>query len=129
MDIHYYNVIYTIADDIKKAMEGLLEFMSKETVQGTAEVRDTFRITGVGTIAGCYMLDGFARRDSRVRLFRSGTQVYEGRLSSLKRFKEDATEVKTGYECGVGIENFNDIKVGDELQFFSMEKVKATLDS
>ncbi|MBP7867591.1 MAG: translation initiation factor IF-2 [Acidobacteria bacterium] len=129
VDIHFYNVIYTIADDIKKAMEGLLEFTQRETVIGTATVRDTFRITGIGTIAGTYVQDGVIRRDSRVRLFRGGAVVYDSRISSLKRFKEDTTEVKAGYECGVGIENYNDIKVDDELQFYVVEKVKATLDS
>ena len=129
VDIRFYNVIYTIADEIRKAMEGLLEFKSRENVTGTVEVRDTFKVPGVGTVIGGYVVDGFVRRDSHARLFRDGVQVYQGRISSLKRFKEDATEVKSGYECGISLERFNDIKVGDELQVFTIEKVRETLDS
>jgi len=110
-------------------MEGLLEFQAREKVIGNVEVRETFRVPSVGTIAGSYVTDGVVRRDALVRLFRDGVRVYEGRLSSLRRFKEDVTEVKTGYECGIGLERFNDIKVGDELQIYIIEKVKDTLDS
>jgi translation initiation factor IF-2 len=129
VDIRFYNVIYLIADEIRKAMEGLLEFKNRENVTGTVEVRDTFRVPGIGTVIGGYVVDGFVRRDSHARLFRDGVQVYQGRISSLKRFKEDATEVKGGYECGISLERFNDIKVGDELQVFSIEKVRDTLES
>jgi translation initiation factor IF-2 len=129
VDIRFYNVIYTIADEIKKAMEGLLEYTSRENVLGTVEVRETFRVPGVGTVVGGYVVDGVVRRDGHARLFRDGVMVYEGRISSLKRFKEDATEVKTGYECGISLERFNDIKVGDELRVFTIEKVRDTLES
>jgi len=129
VDIHFYNVIYNIAEEIKKAMEGLLEYTVKENIIGSIEVRQTFRLPGVGTIVGGYVTDGLVRRDANARLFRSGVMVFEGKISSLKRFKEDATEVKSGYECGVGLEKFNDIKVDDELQIYTLEKVKDTLDS
>jgi translation initiation factor IF-2 len=129
VDIRFYNVIYTVAEEIRQAMEGLLEFTAREKVIGSVEVRDTFKVPSVGTIAGSYVTDGIVKRDALVRLFRDGVMVYEGRLASLRRFKEDVTEVKTGYECGIGLERFNDIKVGDELQIYIIEKVKDTLDS
>jgi len=129
VDIRFYNVIYNIADEIRKAMEGLLDYTEKENVIGTVEVRDTFRVPGAGTVIGGYVTDGHVRRDARGRLFRDGVKIYEGRISSLRRFKEDVTEVKSGYECGLGLENYNDIKVGDELQVFTVEKVKDTLES
>ncbi|HOT00858.1 MAG TPA: translation initiation factor IF-2 [Acidobacteriota bacterium] len=129
VDIRIYTVIYTVAEEIRQAMEGLLEFQAREKVIGNVEVRETFRVPSVGTIAGSYVTDGVVRRDALVRLFRDGVRVYEGRLSSLRRFKEDVTEVKTGYECGIGLDRFNDIKVGDELQIYIIEKVKDTLDS
>jgi translation initiation factor IF-2 len=103
-------------------MTGLLEPVYKETHLGRAEVRDTFRIKGVGMIAGCYVLDGIIKRDAEVRVVREGVVVYTGRVSSLRRFKEDANEVRSGFECGVGVSNFNDIKVGDVLECFSMQK-------
>ncbi len=129
VDIRFYNVIYHISDEIRKAMEGLLEYTNKETVIGTVAVRDTFRVPGVGTVIGAYVTDGMVRRDAHVRLFRDGVLVHDGRISSLKRFKEDVTEVKTGYECGIGLERYNDIKVNDELQIYTIEKVKESLDS
>lgn len=90
---------------------------------GRAEVRDTFRIKGVGTIAGCYVLDGIIKRDADVRIVRDGVVLYTGRIASLRRFKEDANEVRAGFECGAGISNFNDVKTGDLLECFSMQKV------
>jgi translation initiation factor IF-2 len=129
VDIRFYNIIYNIADEIKKAMEGLLEYTNRETVIGTVEVRETFRIPGVGTVVGGYVSDGNVRRDAYARLFRDGVMVYNGKISSLKRFKEDVTEVKNTFECGVSVEKFNDFKIGDELQIYVIEKVKDTLDS
>jgi len=129
VDIRFYNIIYTVADEIKKAMEGLLEYTTREEVIGTVEVRDTFRVPSVGMVIGGYVTDGIVRRDARARLFRGGVMVYDGRVGSLKRFKEDVTEVKTGYECGISIENFNDVKVNDELRIYVIQKVKDTLDS
>ena len=122
VEIRMHSIIYEVTDEIKRAMTGLLEPVYKETHLGRAEVRDTFRIKGVGTIAGCYVLDGIMKRDAEVRVVREGVVVYTARVSSLRRFKEDANEVRSGFECGVGVSNFNDIKVGDVLECFSMQK-------
>jgi translation initiation factor IF-2 len=122
VDIRMHSIIYEVTDEIKKAMTGLLEPVYKETHLGRAEVRDTFRIKGVGMIAGCYVLDGIVKRDAEVRVVREGVVIYTGRVTSLRRFKEDANEVRSGFECGVGVSNFNDIKVGDVLECFSMQK-------
>ena len=122
VEIRPHSVIYEVSDEIKRAMTGLLEPVYKETHLGRAEVRDTFRIKGIGMIAGCYVVDGIIKRDAEARVVREGVVVYTGRVSSLRRFKEDANEVRTGYECGVGISNFNDLKVGDVLECFSMQK-------
>jgi len=106
-------------------MQGVLEPVIKETYLGTAEVRDTFRIPKVGTIAGCYVLDGKITRNAELRLLRDNVVIFGGKISSLKRFKEDASEVTKGYECGIGIQNFNDVKVGDTIEAFVTEKVMA----
>jgi translation initiation factor IF-2 len=125
VDIRTHNIIYEVSDEIKKAMEGLLEPVVQETSLGRAEVRNTFRIKGAGTVAGCYVLDGIMKRDAQVRVVRDGAVIYTSRLSSLKRFKEDASEVRAGYECGLGIANFNDVKVGDVLECFQVVKLSA----
>jgi translation initiation factor IF-2 len=104
-------------------MTGLLDPVIKETVLGHAEVRNTFRVKGVGTVAGCYVVDGILKRDAQARVVREGVVIYTSKLSSLKRFKEDANEVRTGYECGAGIANFNDIKVGDVLECFNVQRI------
>ncbi len=122
VEIRSHSVIYEVSDEIKRAMTGLLEPVFKETHLGRAEVRNTFRIKGVGAIAGCHVLDGLIKRDAEVRVVREGVVVYTGRVSSLRRFKEDAGEVRAGFECGVGVSNFNDVKVGDVLECFSMQK-------
>ncbi len=127
VDIRLYSVIYDVVDDIRKAMEGLLAPTFREASQGRAEVRNTFHISKIGTIAGCYVLSGKITRNSNLRLLRDSVVVYEGKLSSLKRFKEDVREVSEGYECGIGIENFNDIQVGDQIEAYVMEKVAGTL--
>ena len=125
VDIRTHNIIYEVSDEIKKAMEGLLEPVVQETYLGRAEVRDTFRVKGAGTVAGCYVLDGIMKRDAQMRVVRDGTLVYTSRLSSLKRFKDDASEVRTGFECGLGIANFNDVKIGDILECFQVVKLSA----
>jgi translation initiation factor IF-2 len=125
VDIRTHNIIYEVSDEIKKAMEGLLEPVLQETAIGRAEVRNTFRIKGSGTVAGCYVQDGVVRRDAQVRVVRDGTLIYTSKLSSLKRFKDDASEVRTGFECGIVIANFNDVKVGDILEFFQVTKLSA----
>ncbi len=125
VDIRMHTIIYEISDEIKKAMEGLLEPVIQETHLGRAEVRNTFRVKGAGTIAGCYVLDGVLKRDAQVRVVRDGAVVYASKLSSLKRFKDDASEVRAGFECGAGIANFNDVKVGDVLECFHVQKLSA----
>src|SRR5580704_1388247 len=125
VEIRPHTIIYEVADEIQKAMEGLLEPVVQETYLGRAEVRNTFRVKGAGTIAGCYVVDGVLKRESQVRVLREDTVIYTSKLSSLKRFKDDASEVRTGFECGVGIANFNDIKVGDILECFQVTKLSA----
>ncbi|HSL92144.1 MAG TPA: translation initiation factor IF-2 [Candidatus Limnocylindrales bacterium] len=127
VDVRLYSVIYDVVDDIRKAMEGLLSPTFREASQGRAEVRNTFHISKIGTIAGCYVLSGKITRNSNIRLLRDSVVVYDGKLSSLKRFKDDVREVAEGYECGIGIENFNDIQVGDQIEAYLMEKVAGTL--
>ncbi len=128
IDVRLYNVIYEAIEDVKKALEGMLEPTIKERVIGRAEVRQTFQVSRIGTIAGSYVTDGVISRNSDgIRVIRDNIVVYEGRIGSLKRFKEDAREVNSGYECGITIENFNDIKVGDIIENFVMEKVAAKL--
>ena len=127
VDIRLYNIIYDAVDDIKKAMEGLLEPTLREKHLGRAEIRDTFSVPKVGTVAGCYVLDGKMLRNAQVRLLRDNVVIYKGKMSSLRRFKDDVKEVATGYECGIGLENYNDLKVGDIIEAFEMEKVAATL--
>lgn len=127
VSIELHTIIYDAVDRIKKAMEGLLEPVVKERVIGHAEVRATFSISKIGTIAGCIVTGGKVSRGNSVRLVRDGVLIYEGKLGSLKRFKDDVREVQTGFECGIGIENFNDIKVGDTLEFFELEQIKQQL--
>ena len=124
VDIRFYRVIYQAIEEIEAAMKGMLAPTFVENVLGHAEVRNTFKVSGVGTIAGCYITDGKVSRNSQVRILRDSIIIHEGVLSSLKRFKDDAKEVASGYECGVGIENFNDIKEGDVIESFVMEEVK-----
>ena len=125
VDIRTHTIIYEVSDELKKAMEGLLEPVIQETYLGRAEVRNTFRVKGAGTIAGCYVVDGIMKRDGQVRVVRDGAVIYASKLSSLKRFKDDASEVRTGFECGVGIANFNDVKIGDILECFNVQKLSA----
>jgi translation initiation factor IF-2 len=127
IDIRLHSIIYELQDQIKKAMLGLLDPVIKETYQGRAEVRDTFRVPKAGTIAGCYVLDGIIKRDSDVRLVRDGVQVYKGRVGSLKRFKDDASEVRNGMECGINLANFNDVKKGDVIEAFVTERIAAEM--
>ncbi len=127
VDIRFYDVIYHALEDIEKAMVGMLEPTYKEKVIGSAEVRDTFQVPKIGTIAGCYVVDGKIERNAHVRLLRDGVVIYTGKISSLRRFKEDAREVQSGYECGIGVENYNDIKVGDVLEAYVLEEVAAEL--
>ena len=127
IDIRLHSIIYELQDQIKKAMAGLLEPVIKETYLGRAEVRETFRVPKAGTVAGCYVLDGVIKRDSDVRLVRDGVQVYKGKIGSLKRFKDDASEVRNGMECGINIANFNDVKKGDVIEAFVTERIAAEI--
>ncbi|HVD76339.1 MAG TPA: EF-Tu/IF-2/RF-3 family GTPase, partial [Vicinamibacteria bacterium] len=128
VEMRLYTVIYDAVEDIKKALEGLLEPTIREVRLGAAEVREAFRISKIGTIAGCYVTDGKVNRNAQVRLLRDNVVIHTGKVSSLKRFKDDATEVKAGLECGIGIANYNDIKPADVIEFFTTEKVKETLE-
>jgi translation initiation factor IF-2 len=125
VDIRLHSIIYELQDEIKRAMTGLLEPTIKETYQGRAQVKETFRIPKVGTIAGCSVTDGFIKRDSEVRLLRDNNVVFTGKVGSLRRFKDDASEVRNGMECGISIANYGDIKVGDVIEAFVTEKVAA----
>jgi translation initiation factor IF-2 len=127
VELRLYTIIYDVAEDMKKAMEGLLEPTIREVRLGAAEVRDTFKISKVGTIAGCYVQDGRVTRAAQVRLLRDNVVIHTGKVGSLKRFKDDASEVKAGLECGIGIAGYNDVKPGDVIEFFTTEKVKETL--
>ena len=124
VDIKTYRVIYNAIDDVKAAMVGMLEPDYKEVIQGKAEIRQTYKISNLGTIAGCYVLDGKLTRSSKIRVIRDGIVIFESELASLKRFKDDVKEVATGYECGLSVEKFNDIKEGDIIESFVMEEVK-----
>ncbi len=123
VDIRFYNVIYHALEEVTSAMTGLLEPVFKEKTLGRAEVRQTFHIAKVGTVAGCYVLEGVIKRNAQARLLRDNVVVYTGRIESLRRFKDDVKEVQAGYECGIGLEKFNDIKVGDVIEAFEMEEV------
>ena len=129
VEIHLYDVIYEAVDDMTKAMEGMLSPEERESILGAAEVREVFKISKVGTIAGCYVLNGVVDRKGKARLVRDGAVVYKGEIESLKRFKDDVKEVREGFECGVGIANFNDPKVGDVIECYSVEEIARTLAS
>jgi len=124
VDMRLYRVIYDAIEDIEKAMKGMLDPIYKEVVNGHAEIRQLFKVSGVGTIGGCYVTDGKIIRSSDVRIIRNGIVIHEGKLASLKRFKDDVREVSAGYECGLMIERFNDIKEGDVVESFHMEEIQ-----
>jgi translation initiation factor IF-2 len=125
VDIRLHSIIYELQDEIKRAMTGLLEPTIKETYQGRAQVLETFRIPKVGTVAGCRVVDGLIKRDSEVRLLRDNIVVFKGKIGSLRRFKDDASEVRNGMECGISIANYGDIKVGDVIEAFVTERIAA----
>jgi translation initiation factor IF-2 len=127
IEIRQYSIIYNVVDDVKAAMEGLLAPKLVERVIGHAEVRQLFKISKAGVIAGCMVTDGLARRSASARLVRDNTVIWSGKVSSLKRFKEDVREVKEGFDCGIGLENYNDLKEADVVEFFDIEEVKQTL--
>lgn len=127
ISLELHTIIYNLIDRVRGAMEGLLDPIVEEKVTGHAEIRETFSISRIGTIAGCFVNDGKVTRESNVRVLREGVIIYDGKLSSLKRFKDDAKEVNAGYECGITIERFNDVKVGDTLEFYMFEEFKQEL--
>ena len=127
VDLRYYNIIYDAVDEIKAAMSGMLAPERKESIIGLVEVREVFRITKIGTVAGCYVLDGMVRRGSTVRVLRDNVVIHTGELDSLKRFKDDVKEVKAGFECGLSLKNFNDINVGDQLEVYEIIEVARKL--
>jgi len=129
VEIRTYRIIYEAVEEVKLAMEGLLAPEKKEVVLGEAEVRQTFKIAKIGTIAGCFVRSGVIPRTGRVRIIRNGVEVYDGTLSSLKRFKDDVREVREGFECGIGIENFNDVKVSDLIESYRIEEVARSLSA
>jgi translation initiation factor IF-2 len=127
VDIRLYSIIYEAIEDVKNALRGLLKPIQKEVVLGSAEVRATFKIKGVGTVAGCYVLDGKIVRNANARLIRDGVVIYTGKIESLKRFKEDVQEVARGFECGVKLKDYNDVKVGDIIECYEIRLEKPSL--
>ncbi|HJU54625.1 MAG TPA: translation initiation factor IF-2 [Pyrinomonadaceae bacterium] len=126
VDIRLHSIIYKVEEEIRAAMIGMLEAVEKEKILGKADIREVFRVPRAGTVAGCMVVDGVIRRNARARLIRDGVVSWEGGIASLRRFKDDAAEVREGFECGIGLENFNDIKVGDQIEAYVIEKVAAT---
>jgi len=127
VDVRLHSIIYELQDEIKRAQQGMLEPVIKETYMGRAEVRDTFRIPKVGMVAGCYVQDGILKRDAEVRLLRDNVVVFKGKVASLRRFKEDVSEVRNGMECGIAIQNYGDVKVGDVIEAFLTEHIAAEI--
>jgi len=127
VDIRYYNIIYDAVDEIKSAMSGMLSPEKREQATGLVEIRQVFRIPKVGAVAGCMVVDGMVKRNSMARLLRENVVIWTGELDSLKRFKDDVKEVKQGFECGLSLKNFDDIKEGDQLEIFEVQEVARTL--
>ena len=127
VDIRYYSVIYDVLDDIKQALSGLLSPEFREQIVGIAQVRDVFRSPKLGAIAGCMVTEGVVKRNNPIRVLRDNVVIYEGALESLRRFKEDASEVRSGFECGIGVKNYNDVKVGDQIEVYETIELKRTL--
>jgi translation initiation factor IF-2 len=127
VDIRLYTIIYEALNEMRSALEGMLAPTLREKILGRAQVRQPFPIPGVGTIAGCFVSEGKIARSARVRLVRDSVPVYDGKVSSLRRFKEDVREVASGFECGIGLENFNDVKAGDVIEAFEVEEIARRL--
>ena len=121
VEIRTYRVIYDVIDDVEAAIKGMLDPEYKEVILGKVEIRNTFKVQGVGIVGGAYVLEGKIQRNAEIRLIRDGIVIHEGKIFSLKRYKDDVREVNQGYECGIGIENYNDIKEGDIIEAFKME--------
>ncbi|MBB72738.1 MAG: translation initiation factor IF-2 [Legionellales bacterium] len=127
VDLHYYSVIYDAIDEVKQALSGMLSPEEKEQIVGLAEVRDVFRSPKIGAIAGCMVVEGYVKRNMPIRVLRDNVVIYEGELESLRRFKDDVAEVRQGFECGIGVKNYNDVKVGDNIEVYEVVQVKRTL--
>jgi translation initiation factor IF-2 len=127
VEIRYYNVIYDLIDDVRAALTGLLSPEMREEIVGIAEVRDTFRSPKFGLIAGCMVIEGTVFRSKPIRVLRDNVVIYEGELESLRRFKDDASEVRNGMECGIGVKNYTDVKVGDLIEVFDVNEIARTL--
>ena len=127
IDLRYYSVIYDAIDEVRHAMTGMLAPEFKEEIIGLAEVRDVFKAPKIGAIAGCIVVDGTVKRSNPIRVLRDNVVIYEGELESLRRFKDDVNEVKSGTECGIGVKNYNDVKVGDQIEVYERVEVKRTL--
>ena len=127
VDIRLYNVIYDAINEVKAALEGLLSPLLSEEVVASVEIRDTFKVPKVGTVAGCYVLEGKISRNNKIRLIRDGIVIFEGEIGTLKRFKDDVRDVDAGYECGLNVNNFNDIKVGDIVEAYKIVETKKKL--
>ena len=127
VEIRLHTVIYELIDELRKAMTGLLEPTFREVSAGRAEVRDTFKVPKVGTIAGCHVVEGVIPRSAAVRLLRDNRVIYEGKISSLRRFKDDVSEVRTGFDCGIGLDRFQDYKPGDFIEAYTREEVAPVL--
>jgi len=127
IDLHYYSVIYDAIDEVKKSLSGMLAPEFKEEIVGLAEVRDVFRSPKLGAIAGCMVMEGVVKRNNRIRVLRDNVVIYEGELESLRRFKDDVQEVRSGTECGIGVKNYNDVQPGDQIEVFEQVQVKRSL--
>jgi translation initiation factor IF-2 len=125
--VRYYNIIYEAVDEVKAALSGMLAPVKKENVLGLVDVRQVFRISKIGAVAGCYVLEGLVRRNALVRVLRDSVVVHTGEIDSLKRFKDDVREVKAGFECGMSIKGYNDLKVGDQFEIYEVQEVARTL--
>ena len=128
VEIRMYNIIYEVLEDLQKAQKGMIAPVIKESVHGRVEVRETYKISGVGTIAGCFVVSGKVARTSQVRLLRDGREVWRGKLSSLRRFKDDAKDVRAGFDCGIGLDTNVEIKTGDTLEVFEIVEIKRKLE-
>ena len=128
VNIRYYNIIYNVIKDIKDAIVGMMDSTFSERILGRAEIREVFQVPKVGNIAGCYVSEGKIERGRLLRLIRDGVVLYEGKNSSLRRFKDDVKEVQNGFECGIGIEKYNDIKTGDIIECYYLEEIRPELE-
>ena len=127
IDLRYYNVIYDAVDEVKLALSGMLSPERKEQITGLVDIRQVFKISKIGTVAGCYVLEGLVKRNSMIRLLRSNVVIHTGELDSLKRFKDDVREVKAGFECGLSVRNFDDLQVGDQLESYEVVEIARSL--